>query len=88
MRVLLFVLILIMLGACAGEPKLPTAWARADGHPINSGLLGIDSLDCKDEAQKPDRAAGGDAEKGGKSHAMVDNFVGCMRERGYVPIKS
>jgi hypothetical protein len=87
MRALLLILIL-MLGACAKEAKLPTAWSRADGHPINSGLLDIDSLDCKDETQKPDGAASGNAEKSGKSHAMVDNFVSCMRERGYVQIKS
>jgi hypothetical protein len=71
MRALLLILIL-MLGACAKEAKLPTAWSRADGHPINSGLLDIDSLDCKDETQKPDGAASGNAEKSGKSHAMVD----------------
>ncbi|HYA05234.1 MAG TPA: hypothetical protein VEF90_05035 [Xanthobacteraceae bacterium] len=86
MRVLLLISILT-LGACAREMKLPTAWARADGRPISSGLLDIDSLDCKDEAQKTDGVTGGNAEKGGKSQAMVDNFVSCMRERGYVQIK-
>ena len=87
MRVLLLVSIL-MLGACAREAKLPTAWARADGRPVNSALLDLDSLDCKDEAQKPDAAASGNAAKGGKSQAMVDSFVSCMRERGYVQTKS
>ena len=89
MRVLLLISIL-MLGACAGPPgaTLPTAWARADGQPVNAGLLDIDSLDCKDGIQKPDGAASGNANKGGDSRAMVDDFVSCMRERGYVQIKS
>ena len=89
MRVFLLISILT-LGACAGPPgaTLPTAWARADGQPVNSGLLDIDSLDCKDGIQKPDGAAGGKANKVSDSRAMVDDFVGCMRGRGYVQIKS
>jgi hypothetical protein len=89
MRVLLVISIL-MLGACTREPAatLPTAWARADGQPVNSGLLDIDSLDCKDGIQKPEGAAGSKANKADNSRAMVDDFVGCMRERGYVQIKS
>jgi hypothetical protein len=80
-----------LLGACAGQPKptLPEAWARADGKPVNTALLGIDSLDCKDGApSKPDEAAHGKADKNGNSQAMVDDFVSCMRERGYVQAKS
>jgi hypothetical protein len=86
MRALLLIS-LLMLGACAKEAKLPTAWARTDGRPVNSALLDIDSLDCKDEAQKPDPASSGNGEKSGKGQAMVDSFVSCMRERGYVQIK-
>jgi hypothetical protein len=89
MRVLLLISIL-MLGACTGPPgaTLPTAWARADGQPVNAGLLDIDSLDCKDGIQKPDGAVGSKANKGGDSRAMVDDFVSCMSARGYVQIKS
>ena len=67
---------------------LPTAWARADGKPVNSGLLDIDTLDCKDGIQKPDGAISSNANKAGDSRAMVDDFVSCMRARGYVQIKS
>ncbi len=87
MRVLLLISILT-LGACAKQPTLPTAWARADGQPVNSGLLDIDSLNCKDEMQRPDGAARDKADKRGYSRAMVDDFVSCMREHGYVQIKS
>ena len=86
MRVLLLISIL-MLGACARQ-TLPTAWARADGQPINSALLDIDSLDCRDQVQNPDGAARSKADKGDYSRAMVDNFISCMREHGYVQIKS
>lgn len=87
---LLALISIFMLGACAGQPgaPLPTAWARADRQPVNFGLLEIDSLDCKDEMPKPDGAAGGKADKDGYSRAMVDDFVGCMREHGYVQTKS
>jgi hypothetical protein len=86
MRLLLLVSIL-MLGACAKQPemKLPEAWARADGRPVNSGLLDIASLDCKDQMNG---AARGGADKDGYSRAMVDDFVSCMRSRGYVQMKS
>ena len=87
MRVLLLILIL-MLGGCAKPLTLPAAWARADGQPVNSGLLDIDSLDCKDGVQRPDGAARGKVDKGGYSQAVVDDFVSCMREHGYVQIKS
>ena len=99
MRLLLLVSILT-LGACAGQPAatLPTAWARADRQPVNGGLLDIDSLDCKDGMQKPEGTNPGNADKGADSRAMVDkampdkamvdDFVSCMRERGYVQIKS
>jgi hypothetical protein len=89
MRARLFILI-FMLGACARQPEatLPAAWARADGQPVSAALLDIDSLDCKDGIQKPDGTAGGKADKSGYSRAMVDDFVSCMRERGYVQTKS
>jgi hypothetical protein len=89
MRVVLLISIL-MLGACTRQPGaiLPTAWARADSQPVNSGLLDIDSLDCRDEIQKPVGADGGKTNKGGDSRATVDDFVSCMRARGYVQIKS
>jgi hypothetical protein len=87
MRVLLLVSAL-MLGACAKQPTLPTAWARADGQPVVSGLVDIATLDCKDEVQKPDEAALGNADKPTSSRPMVDHFVSCMREHGYVQIKS
>jgi hypothetical protein len=93
MRVFLLISIL-MLGACAERPAatLPTAWARADGRPVNAGLLDIDSLDCKDGIQKPDGADHGKADKGAETRAidrtMVDDFASCMRQRGYVQIKS
>jgi hypothetical protein len=89
MRVLLLILVL-MLGACTRQPgaTLPTAWARADGQPASSALLDIDSLDCRDGIQKPDGTDGGKANRDGDSRAMVDDFVGCMRARGYVQIKS
>ena len=86
MRVVLLLSIL-MLGACARQ-TLPTAWARADGQPVNSALLDIDSLDCKDEMQRPDGAARSKADTSNYSRAMVDNFISCMREHGYVQIKS
>ena len=88
MRMLLLISIL-MLGACADQQgaTLPTAWARADGKPVNSGLLDIDSLDCKDGIQKPDGAVVSKANKAGDSRAMVDDFAGCMRARGYVRSK-
>jgi hypothetical protein len=89
MRALLLISIL-MLGACTRPPgaTLPTAWARANGQPVNSALLDIDTLNCKDEMQPDDEAARGKADKDGYSRAMVDDFVGCMREHGYVQIKS
>ena len=87
MRVLLLISILT-LGGCAKPLTLPAAWARADSQPVNSGLLDIDSLACKDDLQRPDGAAGGKPDKGGYSRAMVDDFVSCMREHGYVQIKS
>jgi hypothetical protein len=83
MRLLLLISIL-MLGACATPgATLPTAWARADGRPVNSGLLDIDTLDCKDEI-----TTSGKVDKGGYSQAMVDDFVSCMRDHGYLQIKS
>src|SRR5215469_11657553 len=85
MRVLLLIS-LLLLGACSRPPTLPTAWARADGQPVVSGLLDIATLDCKDEVQSPDAGAGGNASLSGR--VMVDHFVGCMREHGYVQIKS
>jgi hypothetical protein len=89
MRSLLLISIL-MLSACAAQPAvtLPTAWARADGQTVNAGLLDIDSLDCKDEAQKPEEAVRSNTDKGSDSGAMLNDFVGCMRRRGYVQIKS
>jgi hypothetical protein len=89
MRVLLLISILT-LGACTGPPAatLPTAWARADGRPVNSGLLDIDTLDCKDGIQKPEGTVSSKADKAGDSRTMVDDFVSCMRTRGYVQIKS
>lgn len=93
MRVLLFISIL-MLGACARQPEatLPTAWTRADGRPMNSALLDIDSIRCRDDMQSPVGAAhdraDGRADKNGYSRAMVDDFISCMRARGYVQIKS
>jgi hypothetical protein len=85
-RALLLISIL-MLGACARQPPLPTAWARADSHPVNAGLLDIDSLDCKDEAQTANGAGRAKADKG-DSRAVVDDFASCMRERGYMQIKN
>ena len=89
MRVLILISIL-MIGACGMQPPreaLPTTWARADGQPINSGLLDIDSLACKDEMQSPDEASRNTADKGNYNRAMVD-FVSCMRGHGYVLFKS
>lgn len=85
MRVLLLISMLA-LGACAGgkQATLPTAWARVDGQPVNSALMDIDSLDCKDGMPAPDGAAGEKA----ANRAMVDDFVSCMRGRGYVQSKS
>jgi hypothetical protein len=73
-----------MLAACSRPPELPTAWTRADGQPVVSGLLDIATLDCKDEMKSADK----DGDKGGDSHAIVDRYVGCMREHGYVQLKS
>jgi len=78
MRVPLFLVSVLMLGACAREPELPKAWARADGRPVVSGLLDIATLDCKDEIRKPE-------EPGGNPD---DHYVSCMREHGYVQLKS
>ena len=86
MRVLLLVSVL-MLGACAGQPELPTSWARADGRPVVSGLLDNATLDCKDELRKPD-GADGDPDKGGDNRTAADHYVSCMREHGYVQIRS
>jgi hypothetical protein len=87
---LISILMLSVLGACAKQQgtTLPTAWARADGQPVNSALLDIDSLDCKDGMQRPDGAIRGEADKDERVRAMVDDFVGCMREHGYLQIKS
>jgi hypothetical protein len=89
MRVALLILVL-MLGACAGRSgkPLPTSWVRADSQPINSGLLDIDTIGCRDEILTSDSAARGKADKGDYSQAMVDGFVSCMRLHGYVQIKS
>ena len=46
--------------------------------------MDIDSLDCKDGMPAPDGAAGDKA----ANRAMVDDFVSCMRGRGYVQSKS
>jgi hypothetical protein len=84
MRWLLLISV-VMLGACAGPGvALPTAWARTDRQPVNSELLHFDILDCKDETQDVNEAAGGKVDKS----AVVGDFVGCMRERGYVQMKS
>ena len=78
-----------MLGACARPgATLPTAWVRADGQPIDPGLLDIDNLDCKDGIQKPDGTARREADKDGHSRAMVDDFVSCMRGHGYMQTRS
>lgn len=84
MRWLLLISILT-LGACAGRGvSLPTAWIRADGQPTNSALLNIDILDCKDETQDVNETGHGKVDKS----AVVDDFVGCMRDHGYVQTKS
>jgi hypothetical protein len=89
MRLLLFISIL-MLGACTRQPgaTLPMEWARADGQPVVSGLVDIATLDCKDEIRNPDSTSGANADKGGYSRVKVDDFVSCMRARGYVQTKS
>jgi hypothetical protein len=86
MRVLLLISVL-MLGACAQEPELPKEWARADGRPVVSGLLDIATLDCKDEVRKPDDAVGS-PDKGGDGRGVVAHYVSCMREHGYIQLKS
>lgn len=83
----LCLLSILMLGACASQPKLPTAWARADGQPVVSGLVDIASLDCKDEMQHPDESGGGNGNKS-DNRTVVNHFVSCMREHGYVQAKS
>ncbi len=89
MRLSLFVAILL-LGACARQPEaaLPTAWTRADGRPMNSALLDIDSISCRDDMQTADGTAHDSVDKKGYSRAMVDDFISCMRARGYVQVKS
>jgi hypothetical protein len=83
MRVFLVISVL-MLGACTRQPEatLPTAWARTDGQPVNSRLLEIAGLDRRDEMQSRDGASSGRADK------VVEDFVSCMREHGYVQSKS
>jgi hypothetical protein len=90
LRIPLLVVVILLLGACAKQPEaaLPAAWARADGRPVNSGLLDIDSLNCRDEMQSPDGTARSSADKNDYSRARVDDFVGCMRAHGYVQVKS
>lgn len=84
MRLLLLSLIL-MVGACTeSRVTLPTAWVHADGRPVSSALLDIDTQDCRDEIQRLDGEANGKVDKG----AVVDDFVSCMREHGYLQIKS
>jgi queuine/archaeosine tRNA-ribosyltransferase len=89
MRVL-FLIPILALAACTRQPDaaLPTAWARVDGQPVVSGLLDIASLDCKDDMQSGDGAVRGNTDRSSYSRAMVDHFVSCMREHGYVQIKS
>lgn len=85
-----FLISVLMLGACGMQPPretLPTTWARADGQPINSGLLDIDSIACRDDMQSPDGASPNKLDKDSYSRAMVDDFVSCMREHGYVQFK-
>jgi hypothetical protein len=55
-----------------------------DGQPVVSGLLDIAGLDCKDEIQSTDGAARGNTNKADHSRVIVDDFVSCMRGRGYV----
>jgi hypothetical protein len=86
-----FLLISILtLCACTRpqETTLPKAWARADSQPVNSALLDIDNLNCRDEMQTPDGAVSGKLDQDAYSRAMADDFVRCMREHGYVQIKS
>jgi hypothetical protein len=82
-----FLIPILLLGACAREPELPKAWARADGRPVVSGLLDIATLDCKDEALKPNED-GDNPGKSGDGRGVVSHYVSCMREHGYVQIKS
>ena len=79
-----------MLGGCAAqtEATLPTSWLRADGKPVNSGLLDIDSLTCKDETMSVAALGHGKPDTDSYSKAMVEDFVSCMRGRGYVQVKS
>jgi len=81
---------ILLLCACAGqkEATLPTKWARADGQPVNSGLLDIDTLNCKDRMQTPDKMPQGKPDKDAYIQAMVEDFLKCMRDRGYVQTKS
>jgi hypothetical protein len=81
---------IVMLAACSRSPEavLPTAWARADGQPVVSGLLDIATLDCKDEIKSADKDKDDDSHAIGDSHAVVARYVGCMREHGYVQLKS
>jgi len=81
---------LLLLAACAEhhEATLPAKWARVDGQPVNAGLLDIDTLNCKDEMQTPDKAVQGKADKDAYIQAMVEDFVRCMTEHGYVQTKS
>jgi hypothetical protein len=80
----LLVISVLMLGACARQPEatLPTAWVRTDGQLVNSGLLEIAGLDCRDEMQSRDGASSSPADK------VVGDFVSCMREHGYMQSKS
>jgi hypothetical protein len=80
---------ILLLGACAEqhEATLPTKWARADGQPPNSGLMDIDTLTCKERMQTPDKAVRGKTDKDAYIQAMVDDFLKCMREHGYVQVK-
>ena len=80
---------ILLLGACAGKQEaiLPTKWARADGQPVSSGLLDIDTLKCRDEMQTPDKAAHGKLDKDAYIQAMVEDFARCMRDHGYIQTK-
>jgi hypothetical protein len=59
------------IAACWTEPR---AWARPGGRPIDLILYERDTTICRHEASYFYR------------YHWIATFVGCMRQRGYIPL--
>lgn len=75
---------MLCLAACACATK-PMAWVRVDGKPITETQLAVDQTVCRGEMQKANLSS--TAEAGfGRGRAVVEVYVGCMAQRGYMQV--